>query len=52
MCKGYMSHSKIVWESLDNIEGAGDFFDSNFHQTIRSNTPSVNSNRQEECQNE
>lgn len=27
---GYLTEDNIIWETLDNIEGAGRFFDSNF----------------------
>lgn len=49
---GYLNHPEIVWETLDNIEGAGNFCDANFKlvETIQNFTtvkpiPS-------ECQNE
>lgn len=27
---GYLTEDNVIWESLDNIEGAGKFFNSNF----------------------
>lgn len=34
---GYLTEDNIIWETLDNIEGAGRFFDSNFQIPEMSN---------------
>ncbi len=57
--QGYLSHPNIVWETLDNIEGDGEFCDSNFNLFIESKLGNVGivgsvmtDNQESSCQNE
>ena len=60
--QGYLSHADIVWETLDNIEGDGEFCDSNFNLFIESKlgvgrgatglTNNDNNVQESDCQNE
>lgn len=42
---GYLNHKEVVWETLDNIEGAGHYCDSNFKFTEEASNEATISNQ-------
>lgn len=48
---GYLTEDNIIWETLDNIEGAGRFFDSNF-QVSEITNKQVSFFRQQQLEND
>lgn len=49
---GYLNHAEIIWETLDNLEGAGHFCNFNFKLVDGELKETDNKNQQEKCQND